>query len=189
MFYEDFKNTYFQTFFISNEQSNCPLIANIARIGKNLEEMNILENDNSAIISIGYGKRIIINGKYTDFKKINRENILEIVDYDPIKKLLLVIGSSKPQIETPVHWIVHHARNDVNVIIHIKNKKLSEKYHKIYPFIVNTEPFNAIDLSKEILKKSQKGKNIVLKNNGIILMDTNIKDVENTVLKICGGNK
>ena len=68
------KNT-FQKFYISKEESNCPLILDIIKIGKKLEENNLIRKFNSGIISIKYGKRIIINSNYSDLKKIKKEAI------------------------------------------------------------------------------------------------------------------
>ena len=178
-------NIRFQTFFVSREQSNCPLITDIARLGKELKDSDILENVTSVIVSLGYGKRILINSDYTDFTKIKRENLLEIVDYDPVKKVLLAIGSGEPPIETPVHWMIHHARDDVNAIVQINNEELSKKLAKKYPATEGEKPSGTLDLAKEILKTLRTSKNIVIKNKGILFVGNNVKEVESTVLKIC----
>ena len=123
-------NVNFQTIFLSKEHSNCPLIGNIGKLGKNLKDLDILEQINSVIVSLGYGKRMLINNNYTDFGKIKRENFLEIVDYNPINRILLAIGLGELLIETPVHWIIHHARKDVNVIVQINDERLIKKIVK-----------------------------------------------------------
>jgi len=181
----NFTNIRFQTFFVSREQSNSPLIADIARLGKKLKDSDILENVTTVIVSLGYGKRILTNGKYTDFTKIKRENLLEIVDYDPVKKILLAIGPGEPLTETPIHWMIHHARDDVNAIVQINNEEIAEKLSKTYPTTEAEKPYGTLDLSKEILKTLRTGKNIVIKNKGILFVGNNVKEVESTVLKIC----
>ena len=181
----NFTNINFQTFFVSREQSNCLLITDIARFGKKLKDSDILENVTSTIVSLGYGKRILINCNYTDFTKIKRENLLEIVDYDPVKKVLLAIGPGEPLIETPVHWMIHHARDDVNAIVQINKEELAEKLAKKYPTTEKEKPSGTLDLAKEILKTLRTGKNIVIKNKGILFIGNNVKEVENAVLKIC----
>lgn len=178
-------NINFQTFFVSREQSNCPLITDIARLGKKLKDLDILENVTLAIVSMGYGKRILINCNYADLTKIKRENLLEIVDYDPVKKVLLVIGPGEPLIETPVHWMIHHARDDVNAIVQINNEELAEKLAKKYHTTEKEKPSGTLDLAKEILKTLRTGKNIVIKNKGILFIGSNVKEVESAVLKIC----
>jgi len=178
-------NIRFQTFFVSREQSSCPLITAIARLGKKLKDSDILENVTSVIVSLGYGKRILINSNYADFTKVKRENLLEIVDYDPVKKVLLAIGPGEPLIETPVHWMIHHARDDVNAIVQINNEELAEKLTKKYPTTEKEKPSGTLDLAKEILKTLRTGKNIVIKNKGILFIGNNVKEVENAVLKIC----
>ncbi len=181
----NFTNINFQTFFVSREQSNCPLITDIARLGKKLKDSDILENVTSAIVSLGYGKRILINCNYTDLTKIKRENLLEIVDYDPVKKVLLAIGPGEPLIETPVHWMIHHARDDVNAIVQINKEELAERLAKKYPTTEEEKPSGTLDLAKEILKTLRTDKNIVIKNKGVLFIGNNVKEVENAVLKIC----
>ena len=127
----DFANLNNQTFFVSKEQSNCPLIPDIVRLGKKFEDLGLLKEDTEAIISLKYGKRLLINGSGSNLGEIKINDIIEIVDYDPVKKVTLTIGPKNPHVETPVHWLIHKARDDVNAIIHLKSVKLSETYKKI----------------------------------------------------------
>jgi len=41
----DFANLNNQTFFVSKEQSNCPLIPDIVRLGKKFEDLGLLKED------------------------------------------------------------------------------------------------------------------------------------------------
>jgi ribulose-5-phosphate 4-epimerase/fuculose-1-phosphate aldolase len=173
-----------QTIFVSRENSNCPFISNIARLGKKLKDLEYLDNLNSFIVSIKYGKRMLINNNYTDFDKIKREDFLEIVDYNPIKKILLVIGPGEIIIETPVHWLIHHARKDVNVIFQINNVGLIEKIIKKYPITKQEQPPGTIDQAKEILKTLRTGNTIIIKNKGILFAGNNLKGVESRVLNL-----
>jgi len=177
-------NGNFQTIFVSKGYSNCPLICNIGKLGKKLKELDILELINSVIVSLGYGKRMLINNNYTDFSKIKRENFLEIVDYNPVKRILLAIGSGRLLIETPVHWIIHHARKDVNVIVQINDERLNEKIVKKYPITEKERPSGTIDLAKELLKTLRIDKTIIIKNKGFLFVGNNLKEVENEILKL-----
>ena len=125
-------NISFQTFFASREQSNCPLIPDIVRVGKKLKEMGLLE-DGTGVVSLGYGRRVLINGNNVSLGNVGRGDILEIVDYDPVKRVALTIGDKEPHVETPVHWLIHHARDDVNAVVQINSKKLAERLSKKLP--------------------------------------------------------
>ena len=130
MINKDLQNLGFQTFFVSKEESNCPLITDVVRFSKKYKELDFLQYITTVVISLGYGKRVLINGSKTNFGNINREDFLEIVDYDPVKKILLVIGANEPHIETPIHWIIQHARKDINAIMESNDDKLNEKILK-----------------------------------------------------------
>jgi len=175
-------NLSFQTFYVSREQSNCPLISDIIRVGKNLEKYGLLKN-NSGVISLGYGKRILINGNDVSLAEVEREDVLEIVDYDPVKKIVLAIGQKEPRIETPVHWIIHHARNDVNAIIQLNDENLAEKLLKKLPTTEKTYPSRTLELAKEILKVLRTSKSIAIKDKGALFVGTCLKEAEDLVLK------
>jgi ribulose-5-phosphate 4-epimerase/fuculose-1-phosphate aldolase len=180
----NFKYLNFQTIFVSKEHSTCPLISNIARFGKKLKDLEIFDHLTSFIFSVKYGKRMLINNNYTDFGKIKSEDFLEIVDYNPLKKILLAIGPGEIIIETPVHWMIHHARKDVNVIFQINNENLIEKIIKKYPITLQEQPPGTIELAKELLKTLRKGNTIIIKNKGILFIGNNLKGVESRVLNL-----
>jgi ribulose-5-phosphate 4-epimerase/fuculose-1-phosphate aldolase len=177
-------NINLQTIYVSKEHSNCPLISNIVRLGKKLKDLEILDQFTSLIVSIKYGKRILINNNYTNLGKIKRENFLEIIDYNPINRILLAIGPGEILIETPIHWIIHHARKDVNVIVQINDKRLIEKIVKKYPITKQEQSSGALDLAKELLKTLRLADTIIIKNKGILFIGNNLKEVESRILKL-----
>ena len=65
----DFANLNNQTFFVSKEQSNCPLIPDIVRLGKKFEDLGLIKEDTEGIISLKYGKRLLINGSGSNFRE------------------------------------------------------------------------------------------------------------------------
>ena len=75
-----------QTIFVSKEQSNCPLIPDIVRFGKKFKDLGVLEDTTAAVVSLKYGKRLLINGSSSNIGDIQIDDILEIVDYNPTKK-------------------------------------------------------------------------------------------------------
>ena len=172
----------FRTFFVSNEQSNCSLLSEIIRVGKKFEEINLLEGA-MGVISLAYGKRVLINSSTIDLGVLKREDILEIVDYNPVKKIVLAIGQKEPNAETPVHWLIHRTRNDVNAIIQLNGEKNLEKISKNLPVTEKEYPPGTFELTKEVLKTLKTGKRVVIKNRGILFVGTSLKEVEDLVLK------
>jgi len=178
----------FQTFYASKEQSNCPLIPDIVRIGKKLKEMGLLKGG-AGVASLGYGRRILINAGEKSLGDVGREDVLEVVDYDPVKRVVLTIGDKEPNAETPVHWLIHHARDDVNAIVQINSKKIAERFSKKLPTTEKEWPSGTLELAKEILKALRTSKGILIKNKGAIFVGTSLKEVEDLILKNYEGTK
>ena len=167
---------YFQTFYVSKEGSNCPLIANAIKVEKNLKENNISE----IIISQRYGKRILIN-TLEDVEE-TREKFLEIVDYDPIKKVVLAMGAKEPRTETPLHWFIHHARNEVNAVIQINDEGFASKIKKA-PETEKDYSVVTLEQIKDILKQLRESKKVIIKNQGVIFVGSSIDEAEKLVLE------
>ena len=182
MINENFTNLNFQTFFVSREQSNCPLIPDIVRFGKKLKDIGLLESINTTVVSIKYGKRLLINGSGSNFGEIEIDDILEIVDYDPVKKVILAMGPKTPHVETPVHWLIHHARDDVNAIIFFNSRNLAERFGNKLPATEKEKPSGTFELAKEILKALRTSKKIVIKNNGVLFVGISLKEAEDLAL-------
>ena len=173
-----------QIFYVSKEETNCPLIIEIIKISKKLKEKSILKKDSDAIFSLGFGKRMIINGIVKDFSNIKREELLEIVDFDPIKNNLLLIGSAEPRIETSLHWMIHHARDDVNFVVQIKKTDIINKIKDID--VTDKYPIGSLDNTKEVLKALRINKKVIIKNNGLLIVGRNIEDIEKQIQDIFG---
>lgn len=172
----------FQTFFVSKETCISPMLVDIIQLGSKIGETILEEFECS--ISLSYGKRLLINSRDIDIKKVKQQDIIEIVDYDPIKNIVLAIGKNYPSIETPFHWIIQNARHDVNAVVKISNKKLYQKCSNQFPVIEKFKSYNIIDKAKVILKTLQKSKNICIKDEGILLVGLQLKEIEDLLMII-----
>lgn len=165
-----------QTLFVSRETSKCPLLTDMIRLGQNLQDMGLMDEE-TGILSLDYGKRLLINAKNTDLKKVTQSDIVEIVDYDPLKNIMMVIGLNNPTIESPVHWIIQKARQDVNAILQINSTTLYKKLQHTLPSTEKETKPGTLERAKEILRTLQKGKTILIKNEGIIFVGINGKEI------------
>jgi ribulose-5-phosphate 4-epimerase/fuculose-1-phosphate aldolase len=172
----------FQTFYLSKEESNCPLISEVVRIGKRIKDSEMIENVDKTIMSLRYGKRLLINANNTSFGEIKQKDFLEIVDYDPVKKVLLTMGFKEPYIDSSVHWLIHHARNEVNAIIQLYDIN-TEKLVKTIPITEKDYPIGSLEQAKEILKCLRNSKIVIIKNQGIMFVGSNVKEVEDLLIK------
>lgn len=179
----NFPNISFQTFYVSKEETNSPILIEIIKIGKKLKDSGLLKEDTSATISLGYGKRVLINSDVEDFSKIKKEEIIEVVDYDPIKNNLLIIGPVEPKLETPVHWMIHHARSEINAAVEIHDSVFAEKLNKKIPVVDDKHQISSIEHIKEVLRSLRDSKKVIIKNESILFIGNNLPEVEELIFK------
>jgi hypothetical protein len=179
-------NIEFQTFYVSREKSNCPFIPEIIRSSKNLKKSGIIDEKSSMVFSQKYGKRVLINSEVEDFSDIKHEELIEIVDFNPLKNTLLVIGPGDPRIETPIHWMIHHARNEINAVVQLNDISLIEKLKSNFSSTEHNFPTGSIEQIKDILKKLRGNKIVVVKDRSIIFVGESLKEVENLIVKTVG---
>ena len=182
MFDKNLSISSFQTFYISKEESNCPLISEIIRIGKKLKEYQMIENPDKTIMSLSYGKRLLINANSTNFVELKQKDFLEIVDYNPVKKVLLTMGPKEPCIDTSVHWLIHHSRNEVNAVIQLYDLR-AKKLDKKLPVTDKEYPPGTLEQAKEVLRCLRDSKIVIIKNQGVIFVGSSVKEVEELLLK------
>jgi hypothetical protein len=166
-----------QVLFVSKETSNTPLFGEIAKIGRTLENLGVPKNA-PGIVSYDYGRRLVITAKNIDVKQMNQADIVEIADYDPLKNIMLVIGTKEPCQEAPVHWIIQKARHDINVLLELQSPSLPERLQGILPATQAVTIPGTLDRAKEFLRTLRTGKTILLQNEGILFAGINIKEIE-----------
>jgi ribulose-5-phosphate 4-epimerase/fuculose-1-phosphate aldolase len=181
---EGFRSEAFKTFYLSKEIIINPLIIEFVKFCKKIKEKNLVNEYSEAILSFSYGKRIIINGDIKDYSNVAKDEIIEVADYDPIKNNLLVIGKTNPKKETSLHWMIHHARNDVNCIFQLNNKKIIRGMDEKYPENEKEYPIGSLEQIKETMKNLHNSKIVVIKNKGILIVGNNIRELEEQLEKI-----
>lgn len=167
----------FQVFFVSRETSNSPLFGEMVKIGRMLEDFGVSKNV-LGIVSYDYGRRLVITAKNIDVKQMNQSDIVEIADYDPLKNIMLVIGTKEPCQEAPVHWIIQKARHDINILLQLQDHLLVEKLQGTLPTTEEAAPPGTLDRAKEFLRTLRTGKTILIPHEGILFAGINIKEIE-----------
>ena len=171
-------NKTFQSIKISNEISNFKFIPEIIKLIKKINEKLNLKIDENIIISVKYGKRIVINSKNSNLKKIKIDDFIEIVDYNPIKKLFLTIGANEPDFNMTLHWIIQNARKKENLLVQLNsnlliNRIIKKKYGKEKQI-----QYNSIEIAKDILIKLRTSNTTYIENFGIFIIGNNFNDIE-----------
>lgn len=172
-----------QYFYVSKQESNCTLIPTAVVFLKKLIENHPKLDLSTPIISLSYGKRIIINSATQDIDKIN---FLEVVDYDPIKHTYLLLGLYEPPIQTPLHWMVLNAKKEINVLLQIKIDLTNIQSSKKIPQINSEYLPWSLEGIREILKLLRNNNCIIISNDNILCAGFDLKEIETLVYKIIG---
>ena len=69
----------FQTFYIAKEESNCPLIAEVMSVSKKLKDVGLIKNINETVVSLRYGKRVLMNAHDSDFIDVKHRTLLRLL--------------------------------------------------------------------------------------------------------------
>jgi len=156
------------------------LFGELVKIGHILESLGVSTHE-TGIMSYDYGRRLIITAKHVDVKQMTQEDIVEIADYDPLKNIMLVIGTKEPSLETPVHWIIQKARHDINVLLQLHSPSLVTKLKGTLPSTEETTLPGTLTRAKELLKTLRKGKTILIQDDEILFAGINIPEIEKSV--------
>ncbi len=168
-------NKSFQSIKISNEITNFMIIPDIIELIKKLNEKLNFKIDEDIIISIKYGKRIVINCENSNLKKIQIDDFIEIADYNPVKKLFLIIGKHEPDFNMTFHWIIQNARREKNVLIQLKTNLLTNE-KKIKD--------DSIEIAKDILLKFRDSNIVFTEKYGIFIIGNSLNEIQNIINKL-----
>lgn len=167
---------------LSKEESNCPLIPmllEICQIAK--EELNC--PDSLFLPSAVFGKRVVIPASFTKVEKLHQDDVVELIDYNPVSNTLLYLGPNVPSNDVAVHWIVHHAKKEIQVMIQIKNIPYKNEIKQRLSQLTTDEKESALEKAKKWLKTLQKT-DVFLCNDHLIVTATSIKAIKQTINKL-----
>lgn len=101
------------------------------------------------------GSGFLINSMNLDFSNVDRDKIIEVIDYDPVRNNLMVIGSDPPPDEVALHWFIYRGLMEINGIIILDDSNIIKNFQDdpLAKFIhkeglLNTE--FAIEVTKHI---------------------------------------
>ena len=129
-------------------------------------------------ISSRTGSGFMINSANFNIENFNRDKILEIIDFDPVRNNLMVIGNEPPVNEVIIHWFIYRGLPWINGIISINNNELIEKFQdSAYPIVdINGKMINT-NKSLEILKYAKTSNIVILGNQSILIVGKTLEEV------------
>jgi len=178
-------NNQFQIFTLSKEESNCPLIPQILQLGKNIYPLLGSAKERSVLITMPYGKRIISSTSNNPVNHLSRSDFIEIVDYDPIRNILLFIGPTQPDEILPVHCMIHKAKQEILIAVSIKGTEGDTKLLKNKDMTVQAGKTH-LETVKNVLKALQKNPIVHIQETGTLITGKTIADIDETICVYLG---
>ena len=135
------------------------------------DELN-LKHIKSATIRTGSG--FLINTEKYNIKDINRDNFMEVIDFDPVRNNMMVIGTEPPANDASIHWFIYRGLPEVNGIIVIDDSEIFERFKAGgFSMVENNDEILNLNLALEILK--------CIRDSEISLIDT--RDLKGIVIR------
>lgn len=181
------KSNRVQLFTLSKEESNCPLIPQMLQFANDIHHLLGRSKEESVIITMTYGKRMISTTSNVPLNHLSRTDFIEIVDFDPIRNILLIIGPANPDSITPLQWMIHHGKQEILITIFIKEKTTDKETPK--KIITSLDEGNTIlETAKNVLKTLQKKSIILIKDKGVLITGDSTESVKERICLYMGKN-
>jgi hypothetical protein len=145
-------------------------------------------------ISIRTVKKFVITRPGVVGRKLSPDDLIEIVDYDPVRDSALALGSKDAPQDIPVHWLIYRALDHINGIANL-NLKLDDealeelKIESIDKKLKVLRP----DSTMSILPQLKDLNSIYLNDHGMLFYDSSfpkvIEDIVSFLKKLERHNK
>ncbi|WP_455392762.1 class II aldolase/adducin family protein [[Eubacterium] cellulosolvens] len=127
--------------------------------------------------SIRTGNGFFINTAYFDINNFNRDYIIEVIDFDPVRNNMMVIGNEPPAPDTALHWFIYRGLPEVFGVINVHNSDVLASFQKSsYPTIDISEEAMDTNTALEVLKNVKNSEVTLIPKLGILVVGRSVMD-------------
>lgn len=128
-------------------------------------------------VSSRTGSGFFINTAYFDINNFNKDYIIEVIDFDPVRNNLMVIGNDPPASDTALHWFIYRGLPWINGAIKIDNSEILDDFpDSSYPSLELSEGTLDTDSALMILKSAKTAEITVLKGQGVFVVGKTLSE-------------
>jgi hypothetical protein len=160
--------------FISRAKQLTPRSKDVVAVAVSLKDDLKIKGNHS--ISTRTGNGFLINTGYFESKDFNRDNIVEVIDFDPVRNNMMVIGNDPPAFDSAYQWFIYRGLPWINGVINIDNLDIIEQFSKKYPIVDMYKKISNTDLALTILKTAKSSKICILKNQSVLVVGNTLKE-------------
>jgi hypothetical protein len=174
----------FRTVFSSEEPSTFPGVPDLAACGKRFHARGLAEA-NAGTLAMRYGGRMVIAAGGSTLGALDRDQFVEVVDYDPINHVVVAIGQMEPSSETPMCWMAMRHRPEIHALVHVHAPAPPEGA-TIPSDLAVTEheaPYGTLALAESLLRGLRDAPNVYLADHGYVSTDQTLVGAERRLMR------
>jgi ribulose-5-phosphate 4-epimerase/fuculose-1-phosphate aldolase len=128
-------------------------------------------------VSSRTGSGFMINTSFFELDNFNRDNVVEVVDFDPVRNNMMVIGNDPPAPEAALHWFIYRGFPDTYGIINVDNPEILNQFQQgAFPNIDLSNGILNLDLALKILQEVKNSNITLLSGMGVLVVGTTVND-------------
>ncbi len=174
----------FRTVFSAEELSSHPQIPDLIRCGKRFHQRGLAEA-NAGTLALRFGGRMVIKTGGAELGALNAETFAEVVDYDPVNHVAIVIGRSEPSSETPMCWMALRHRPETHAIVHVHAPAPPDAARLPPGLTVTSEmaEYGTLDLAKALLRGLRDAPDVYLFDHGYVSTGPSLEAAERQLMR------
>jgi ribulose-5-phosphate 4-epimerase/fuculose-1-phosphate aldolase len=170
------------------EVQDNPSTQEIKKFGKKVCQNLNFDGAVAGSVSTTFANGFLITASNADLANVSVTDVIEILDYDPVRNNVIAKGKKNPCIETSLHWFIYRGFPEIRAIIHVRNTELAEQLENMKSDELTTTSFKVQFITSEIAMKilmDLKGYNsIILRENGILSIGRDLEDASTKLIEI-----
>lgn len=128
-------------------------------------------------LSTRTGSGFFINTANFEPKNFNRDNIVEVIDFDPVRNNMMVIGNEPPANDAAFHWFIYRGFPNVFGILCINESELFDHFQTDQKPVLNVDDeIMDTNFALKILRSVKDSKIILLNDQTIIIVDETLSE-------------
>lgn len=131
-------------------------------------------------VSTRTGNGFFINTAFFDINNFNRDYIIEVIDFDPVRNNMMVIGNEPPAADAALHWFIYRGLPWINGVIKIENSEILGGFqNSSIPTIAPLGGVLDTNSALEILRKAKSADITVFESSGVLVIGKTLTEAYN----------